>query len=86
MHQAQASLLESSVAEASKNIFNTFSIKLGKSSFFFASPWLWETETWKKLLSEQVSFECKTEKSMHESHLLIIETVISVLNTSAGLH
>lgn len=62
MHWAQASLLETSVAEVSKNTFNTFSIKLEKGFLSFTSPWIWKTETWKKLLLEQVSFDCKTEK------------------------
>lgn len=86
MHWAQASFLETSVAEVRKNTLNSFSIKLEKGFFSFGSPWLWKIEAWKKLLLEQVSFDCETEKNMHEIHLLIIETVISVLNTSAGLY
>lgn len=62
MHWAQASLLETCVAEVSKNTFNTFSMKLGKGFLSFISPWLWKTETWKELLLEQVSFDHKTKK------------------------
>lgn len=64
MHWAQASLLETSVAEVSKNTLNTFSIKLEKGFLSFGSPWLWKREASKKSWLEQVSFDGETEVCM----------------------